>query len=228
VRCLRLPTLAIVLSIAASGTAAAQSAPTGFFAEARIGPDHDDTRYDYAIAGSTRRFGGAVGYDWGRSGIELDVAVPEWHRAVHENSYIFIGPSDALQQNGHRYESRDTRRRRSIDVSLLYRLNFPFSPRITGTWAIGVGQVYRPEHSNNTLSDVLADGTRKIVYDVSRSSDDEYLTCVTRVDLDARIAGGLWIGPRLSMTMYPSLLDESGRAPRGFVGRAEVALRWRF
>ena len=92
----------------------------------------------------------------------------------------------------------------------------------------GVGQVNRPEQTRGTLNEILPDGTRRNIYDVSRSSKRDYVAGITRLDADVRIVGPLWIGPRLSLTMYPSLWDESGLAPRGFVARAELAMRWRF
>jgi hypothetical protein len=224
---IRLPILAVIVSIAASAAAAAAPDPQGLFVEVRLGQDRDDTRPDYAISGTTRRIGGAVGFDWGRSGVELGVTVPEWHAIVHERTALYVGPS-GLQQQGHVYESIETERRRSIDVTVMYRLNVPIHRRATFTWLAGVGQVYRPNHTSSTLNEILPDGTRRNVYAVSRTSDRDYLAAITRLDADVRIAGPLWIGPRLSLTMYPSLLDESGLAPRGFMGRAELAMRWRF
>jgi hypothetical protein len=88
--------------------------------------------------------------------------------------------------------------------------------------------VYRPAHESPTLNEVLPDGTRQNVYALSRTTSRDYVVGIARIDADVRIAGPLWIGPRLSLTMYPSLLDESGLAPSGLVGRAELAVRWRF
>jgi len=219
---------AAVLLFAAPLHAQTATGLKGPFVDVRVGSDHDDTRPRYAISGVTRRTGISFGYDWGRSGVELDVTVPEWHTAAYRSTYVFAGPSNALEQHGHTYESIDTVRRRSTDVILLYRVNVPLHQRVALTWLVGCGQVYRPEHSNPILNDVLPDGSRKNVYDLSRTSSRDYVVAVTRLDADVRIAGGLWVGPRLSLTMYPSFLDESGLAPRGFVARPELAIRWRF
>lgn len=225
---LRSPILAIAFSLASAASATAQSAPQGMFAEFRIGQDRDDTRPYYAIAGTTRRVGGAFGLDWGRSGLELDVAVPEWHTKVYTSTYRFAGNSNAVEKQGHTYESIQTVRRRSIDVTVLYRVNVPLHRRATMTWGIGGGQVHRPEHENPVLNEVLPDGTRQNVYDHSRTSSRDYTVAVTRLDFDVNVAGQLWVGPRLSLTMYPSLLDDSGDAPRGMMARPELAVRWRF
>jgi hypothetical protein len=227
VRFIRLPVLVTVLSIAAAASVMAQPHPRGAFVDLRVGPDVDDRRDD-RISGTTRRVGVALGVDWGRSGIELDVMVPEWHTEVSGSTYVFVGPSGSLQTHGHVYESSETVRRRSVDVSLLYRLNVPLHPRFTCTLLLGAAQVYRPEHRSGTLNEVLPDGTRQNVYAVSRTSSRDYVGGVTRLDADVRIAGHVWIGPRFTLTMFPSVLDESSSAPRGFVGRAELAVRWRF
>jgi len=225
---LRPPILAIVFCLAAAAGATAQPNPQGLFAELRMGQDRDDTRPYYAISGTTRRIGGALGYDWGRSGLELDVAVPEWHTKVYTSTYRFAGSSNAIEKQGHLYESIQTVRRRSIDVTLLYRVNIPLHRRATMTWGIGGGQVYRPEHESPVLNEVLPDGTRQNVYSLSRASSRDYTVAVTRLDFDVKVAGQLWIGPRFSLTMYPSMLDDSGSAPRGLVARPELAVRWRF
>jgi len=228
VRVIRLSILVIVLSIAAAARATAGPDPQGLFVDLRLGGDRDDTRPDYAISGTTRRIGVALGYDWGRSGLELDVAVPEWHTAVYGSTFVFAGTSGALEKQGHTYESIQTVRRRAIDVTVLYRLNVPLNRRITLTGLLGGGQVYRPEHENPTLNEVLADGTRQNVSALSRTTSRDYLVAVTGLDFDVRVVGQLWVGPRFSLTMYPSLLDDSGSAPRGFVGRSALAVRWRF
>ena len=227
-RAIRLPILAVTVSIAACASAAAAPDPQGIFVELRLGQDRDDTRPFYAIDGTTRRIGGAVGFDWGRSGLELGVMVPEWHADIRQNTSVYVGPSTSLQTQGHVYESIGTVRRRSIDVTLMYRLNLPVNRRLALTLLAGVGKVYRQEYESGTLNEMLPDGTRRNIYAFARTYDRDYIAGITRLDADVKIAGPLWIGPRLSVTAYPSLLDESGHAPRGFVGRAELAMRWRF
>jgi hypothetical protein len=219
--------LVIALSIAGAISATAQPYPHGAFVDLRVGPDVDDMR-EFRMSGTTRRVGVALGVDWGRSGIELDVAVPEWHTEISGSTSVFVGPSGLHQTHGHVYESSETVRRRSTDVSLLYRLNVPFHPRFTCTLLLGAAKVYRPQHESSTLNEVLPDSTRQNVYAVSRTTSRDYVGGVTRLDADVRIAGHVWLGPRFTLTMYPTLLDESALAPRGFVGRAELAVRWRF
>lgn len=226
-RFIRLPLLVTVLSIAPAASLMAQPHPFGAFVDLRVGPDVDDMRA-FRISGTTRRVGVALGLDWGRSGIELDVAVPEWHTKVSGDTSVYVGPSGLSQTKGHVYESSATVRRRAIDVSVLYRLNMPVHPRLTCTWLVGAAQVYRPARESSTLNEVLPDSTRRNVYAVSRSSSRDYLAGVTRLDADVRIAGHVWLGPRFTLTMYPNMLDDSGSAPRGIIGRAELAVRWRF
>jgi hypothetical protein len=50
------------------------------FVDVTLAPDWDDYYSASARApGATWRGGIAFGLDWGRSGIEFDVSVPQWH-----------------------------------------------------------------------------------------------------------------------------------------------------
>jgi len=230
VRVIRVFSLLTIVSAAAAVSAVAAPHPQGLFVDMRMGHDRDDTRPAIEISGATPRVGVSVGYDWGRSGLEFDVTVAGWHTAVYESTYVYRSPSNGLQQEGHVYEEIKTVRRRSVDEILLYRLNVPVHRRVGLTWLIGGGKVHRPDRSNATLNEVLPDGTRRNIYSSERTSsgDWDYYVGVTRFDADVRLAERLWIGPRLSLTMYPSGFDKSGHAPRAFVARPELAVRWRF
>ena len=197
-RVIRVFSLLTIVSAAAAVSAVAAPHPQGLFVDMRMGHDRDDTRPAIEISGATPRVGVSVGYDWGRSGLEFDVTVAGWHTAVYESTYVYRSPSNGLQQEGHVYEEIKT--------------------------------VHRPDRSNATLNEVLPDGTRRNIYSSERTSsgDWDYYVGVTRFDADVRLAERLWIGPRLSLTMYPSGFDKSGHAPRAFVARPELAVRWRF
>src|SRR5687768_6832644 len=92
------------------------------FVDVTLGPDWDDSEKDVTRAsGATWRSGFAFGFDWGRSGVEFDVGVPQWHvNNLGPHRYQFVGPSSGWQRQGHFYESSSTVRRRSIDVTVMY------------------------------------------------------------------------------------------------------------
>jgi hypothetical protein len=227
VRVLQLPILVTVLSIAPAASLMAQPHSLAPFVDLRLGPDVDDVKA-FKMSGATRRVGVALGVDWGRSGVEFDIAVPGWHTDVTGTTEVYTGPSNFYQTRGHVYESSDTVRRRSVDISLLYRFNIPVHRRVTCTWLLGAAQAYRPEHETRTLTEVLPDGTRRNVHVVSSTDRRDYVAGVSRVDADVRIGGHLWLGPRFTLTMYPAFWDKNSLAPRGFVGRTDLAVRWRF
>ena len=49
-----------------------------------------------------------------------------------------------------------------------------------------------------------------------------------RLDVEFRIAPRVSVVPRLRVTAFPSLLDDSGLAPRMLMARPEIAVRWAF
>lgn len=55
-----------------------------------------------------------------------------------------------------------------------------------------------------------------------------YLAAAARLDVEFRVARHVSVVPRLRLTVYPSLLDDSGLAPRTIVARPEIAVRWGF
>jgi hypothetical protein len=173
--------------------------------------------------------GVAVGFDFGRSGVEVNVGVPQWHERIEPpQRHQYVGPSFAYQQQGHFYEFSETVRRRSIDVSGLYRGNVPLNRHVTFTWLAGAAYVYRPEQVSSVTKEVLPDGTLSEVNRRDSTGDRNYLAAIARLDGEFRITPGLSVVPRLRVTLFPSLLDDSGLAPRPLMARPEIAVRWRF
>src|SRR4051812_47158671 len=129
--------LAIAVCFAAA-TANAQTNPNPrrMFVDVPLRPDWDD-RYDDSVPGATWGSGLAFGLDWGRRGLEFDVGVPQWHvESLRPKRYQYVGRSFGWQRQGHFYESSQTERRRSIDMTLMHRVNVPLTRRVTLTWLI--------------------------------------------------------------------------------------------
>jgi hypothetical protein len=166
--------------------------------------------------------------DEGKSGVELGVGVPLWHVKTLTQRYRYGGTSVAWQQQGHFYESSSTVRRRSIDVTALYRRNVPVTPRVTFTWLAGGGYVNRPEQFTTVTKEVLPDGQLIEVNTRKGTSYRNYLAAIGRLDLELKVARTVSVVPRLRVTAYPALLDDSGLAPRLLMVRPEVAVRWEF
>lgn len=200
------------------------------FADVPLAADWDDAYSDNTrVPGATWSAGAAFGVDSGKSGVELDVGVPQWHvKNRPPQRYQYVGPSYGYAQQGHFYESSSTERRRSIDVTVLHRLNVPLNRRASFTWLIGGGFVYRPDESTSVTNEVLPDGRLTEVNSYRTTSSRNYLAAVTRVDVELKVAPAVSIVPRLRLAAFPALLDDSGFAPRMFVARPEIALRWRF
>jgi hypothetical protein len=55
-----------------------------------------------------------------------------------------------------------------------------------------------------------------------------YLAANARLDVEFRITPHVSVVPRLTVTAFPSLLDDSGLAPRMLMARPEIAAHWRF
>jgi hypothetical protein len=221
--------IAVCLS-AAPADAQTFSTARRTFVDVTIGPDWDDAYSASTRApGATWRFGFAFGFDWGRSGLECDVGVPQWHvKHLGPQRYQYAGPSFGWERQGHVYESSSTVRRRSIDVTVLYRANVPFNRHVTFSWLAGGGYVYRPEQFTGVTKEVLPDGQRTEVNVHKGTSVRNYLAVTARLDLAFRIAPHVSVVPRLRVTAFPSFLDDSGLAPRMLIARPEIAVRWRF
>ena len=142
--------------------------------------------------------------------------------------YQYVGQSFGYSQQGHFYESSSTERRRSIDVTVLHRVNVPLNRRATFTWLVGGGFVYRPDESTTVTNEVLPTGQLMEVNSNSRTSFRNYLAAATRFDVEVRVAHAVSIVPRLRLIAFPSLPDDSGFAPRMLVARPEIAVRWGF
>jgi hypothetical protein len=221
-----------VLCFAAAAPASAQTATTlrGAFVDVGFGPHWDDLYDDsHRIPDATLWSGIAVGVDFGRSGVELNVGVPQWHERIEPpQRFQYVGRSFAYEQQGHFYELSETVRRRSIDVSGLYRGNVPLNRHVTLTWLAGAGYVYRPEQVSSVTKEVLPGGALSEVNRRNTTGDRNYLAAIARLDGELQITPSLSVVPRLRFTVFPSLLDDSGLAPRILVTRPELAVRWRF
>jgi len=226
----RLVIIVTLCLVAAPLCAQSVTGTRGVFVDAAIGPHWDDLYYEGdRMAGATLWSGLTVGFDFGRSGVEVDVGVPQWHERVEAPlRYHYGGPSVGFNQQGHFYEQSATVRRRSVDVSGLYRRNIPLNRHITFTWLAGAGYVYRPEQVSSVTKEVLPDGTLTEVNKRDDISDRNYLAAIARLDGEFRITSALSVVPRLRFTVFPSLLDDSGLAPRILMTRPEIAVRWRF
>jgi hypothetical protein len=222
----------VLLCCLAAAPASAQtlSHPQRAFVEVTAAPDWDDLYSGSNRApGATVRSGVALGIDWGRAGLEVDVSVPQWHVRDYEvHSYQYVGPSSGWQQHNHFYENASTVRRRSIDVSALYRANVPLTRRMTFSWLVGGGYLYRPQEFTSVTTDLLPGGQRTEV-DVHRStSSRNYLTATARADIEFRVVPNVSVVPPWRVTGIPAFLDDSGSAPRLLIVRPEVGIRWQF
>ena len=226
----RLIVVIVVSVVPASADAQTLSNLRRSFVDVPLGPVWDDAQIDSTrISGATWGSGFAFGFDSGRSGIEVGVGVPQWHvEDLPTQRYRYGGKSFLWAQQGHFYESSSTSRRRSIDVTVLYRANVPVSRRVTFTWLVGGGFVYRPEQFTSVTKEVLPDGQLTEVDSNESMSFRNYLAAAARLDVEFSVARDVSVVPRLRLTVYPSLLDDSGSSPRLIVARPELAVRWRF
>ena len=219
----------VICFMAAAADAQSLSRPGEVFVDVPVGLHPDDAYSDSTrVEGAAWGSGLAFGADWGRSGLEVGVGIPRWHVKESVYRYQFGGPSFGWEQQGHSYQSVSTLRRRSIDVTVMYRRNVPLNRRVTFTWLAGGGYVYRPEQFTSVTSEVLAAGQLTEVNTTAGTTYRNYLAATARVDLELKVAPHVSIAPRLRVTAFPSLLDDSGSAPRVLVARPEVAVRWRF
>ena len=224
--------IAVIAFVLAAPSADAQtiSSSRRTFVDVTLGPDWDDAYSSSTrVPGATWRYGFAFGFDWGRSGIELDVGVPQWHvKHLGPQRYVYGGPSFGWQQQGHFYEWSSTVRRRSSDVTVFYRRNMPVNGRVTFSWLAGAGHVSRPEQYTGVTNEVLPDGRLTEVNVTGGTSFRNYLAATAGLDAEFRIAPRVSVVPRLRVTAFPSFLDDSGMAPRPLIARPEIAVRWRF
>ena len=79
------------------------------FVDVPLGPVWDDAYSDSTrVPGATWGSGLAFGFDWGRSGVEFDVGVPQWHvKNFAPRRYHYGGPSFGWEQQGHLRVVRD-------------------------------------------------------------------------------------------------------------------------
>jgi hypothetical protein len=200
------------------------------FVDVSLGPDWDDAYSDSTrVPGATWRSGIGFGVDFGRSGLELDVSVPQWHvRNFPVWRYRYAGPSFGWEQQGHFYESLQRADRRSVDLAVLYRSNIPVDRHVSFNWLVGGAWVYRPEHFTTVTNELLPGGELVEVNTRQGTSFRNYMAAVARLDAEFRVGAHIALVPRVRVTIFPSLLDDSGLAPRIFTARPEVAVRWRF
>jgi hypothetical protein len=88
--------------------------------------------------------------------------------------------------------------------------------------------VYRPDQSSTVTKEVLPDGRLVDANTSSYASSRNYMAAAARLEAAFKVAPHVSVVPRLRVTVFPSLLDDSGVAPRQFVARPEIAVRWRF
>jgi hypothetical protein len=219
-------TLTCVIGAPASAQTSSNSSRT--FVDVPLGPDWDDARTD-RISSATWRSGLALGFDWGRSGVEIDVGVPEWHAAtLGPQRYQYAGQSYGWEQQFHFYEWSGTTRRRSIDVMALYRRNVPVNRHVMVGWLVGSGIVLRPVQNTSVTREVMPDDQLIEVDTHQTTSSRDYAAGAGRLDVELKVAPHVSIVPRVRATVFPSMLDDSGLAPRVFWVRPEVGVRWRF
>ena len=200
------------------------------FVDVTAGPDWDDAySASNRVPGTTLKSGFAFGFDWGRSGLEFDLGLSQWHVKHHEPyRYVYAGTSFGWQLQDHSYEHSSTVRRRSIEMAVLYRANVPLNRHVAFSWLAGGGYVYRPEDATAVTHEVRPDGQRTEVNVSKDTSSWNYPAAIARVDVELRVAPRVSVVPRLRVTAFPAFLDDSGRAPRLLIAQPEVAVRWQF
>lgn len=224
----RLIVVIAVCLVAAAAHAQTVSNTHRVFVDVPLGPVWDDAYSESSrVPGTTWGSGLAFGFDAGRSGVEFGVGVPQWHvKNPAPQRYQYVGESFGWERQGHYYESSSTVRRRSIDMTVMYRANIPVNRRLTFSWLAGGGYVYRPEQFTGVTKEVLPDGSLVEANMVERTSFRNYVVATARLDVEFRVAPHVSVVPRLRVTAFPSMLDDSGLAPRMLMVRPEIAVRW--
>jgi hypothetical protein len=219
----------ITVCLVAAPLAAQTPNPAGAFVDAFVSPDWDDAANSIThVPGATPRFGLAFGFDMGKSGFAFGIGVPRWHTEVRTYPYQYVGPSDGHFQQFQNYRLLQTVRRRSVDVTALYRAKRPISRLFTFTWVVGLGFVSRPEQVIDLTNEVQPDGQLNAVDAHAINSSRDYAAGIGGLDAEFAIAPHVCVVPRVRATVFPSFLDDSGSAPRVLTARPEVAVRWRF
>ena len=215
---------------AASLSAQTVSNSSRAFVDVTLGPDWDDAYHEsFRVPGAAWESGLAFGFDWGRSGVEIDVGVPQWHvKNRGPQRFQYVGSTSAYLEQFHFYESSSTERRRSIDVTVLHRTNVPVNRHATFAWLVGGGFVFRPDQFAIVTKEVLPGGQLKEVNTDERTSFSNYLAATGGFDVDFMVTPHVSVVPRLRVTAFPSIFDDSGHAPRVLTARPEVAVRWVF
>jgi hypothetical protein len=222
---------AIVASMIWVGPAHAQATPPGphTFLAAHVGPKWDDLYSDSRIKKPVVEGGLSLGMDWASAGVEVDVGMSQWHvRQSPPQRFRYGGTTSGYMQKDHTYESLSTDRRRSPQVSLLFRKHRAVSDTVTVTGLIGGAFAYRPSNYSYILNEVLPDGTLVEVHRQEGQSTRNYFAAVAGVEVTVRLSRHWAIVPRLRFTGFPNLMDESAHAPRHLVIRPQVAVRWTF
>lgn len=223
---------AILASMIWVGPAHAQTTPPGprVFVAPHVGPKWDDV-YSQSRRTTTPVVEGGVslGIDWASAGVEVDVSMSEWHVQRHPTQrFRYGGQTSGYLQKDHFYESASTVRRRSPEVSILFRKNRRINDTVTVTWLVGGAYAYRPEDYVAVTSEVLPDGS---LVDVDRQegrSTRNYFAAVAGLEATVRLSRHLAIVPRIRLTGFPNLMDETPQAPRHLVVRPQLAVRWTF
>jgi hypothetical protein len=214
------------------GPAQAQTAPAGtrVFVASHAGPKWDDLYSESRRLKTPVAEGGVtIGIESATSGVELDLSVSEWHNARREPSrFRYGGESSGYLLKDHFYEHSSTTRRRSPQVSLLFRRNRPVNDTVTVAWLVGGGYAYRPSESVGITREVLPDGSLVDVHTQDSRSTRNYVVGVGGLEATVKLSQHLAVVPRVRFTLFPNLMDESTEAPRHLVVRPQVAVRWTF
>jgi hypothetical protein len=222
----------VLASVICVETAEAQTTPVGrrVFVASHIGPKWDDLRSEsHRTQRAVVEGGVSIGVEWPTAGIEVDLSVSEWHVKRNEpQRFRWAGKTSGFLQHDHLYESVSTQRRRSPEVSILFRKNERAHGAVTVTWLVGGAFAYRPEEALGITSEVLPDGSLVEVERRGGRSTRNYLAAVAGLEATVRLSGHWAIVPRVRLTGFPSIRDDSGSAPRLVVIRPQLAVRWTF
>jgi hypothetical protein len=213
-------------------TAQAQTTPSGsrVFVASHAGPKWDD-RYSASDRAAKPVFEGGVsiGIDSPTAGVEVNLSVSQWHvRRREPQRFRYGGQTSGYLQKDHVYESQSTGRRRSPEVSVLFRKHRQASDVVTMTWLVGGAFAYRPSESVGITREVLTDGSLVEVHRQEERSTRNYFAAVAGLEATVRLSDHWSIVPRIRLTVFPNLADESVEAPRHFVVRPQLAVRWTF
>ena len=183
-----------------------------------VAPSFDDFR-SHAIPGGTLDIGVAASIQSDRAAIEFGVNVPRWHESRSPYRY---------QRGGHYYEEMLTVRHRSVDVYAQYGRTLLVTRTATVAYFAGGAFVYRPDESITVTNEILPDGTLMSVQASEYRSTRNYKAGIGGIDLALRLSNRLSVRPRLRIVAFPSLLDDSGAAPKFVIVRPELAFGWIF